>query len=133
MLTEIGAVGDSLKAHLRGPSCGSTMAPPPASEIIGTLFCAAISTTVSEVGVTDGPTITSTLSSVISRVAFLAAVVGSELSFNTATFTFCPPISAGHNFTEFSAGMPEAQAAAPVVAVPPSVSQRDAAPHRESP
>ena len=29
-------IRDSLKAQRRGPSCGSTIAPPPASEITGT-------------------------------------------------------------------------------------------------
>ncbi len=75
--SEIVSVGDILKAQRRGPSCGSTIAPPPASEITGTPERAAVSTTASEVGVIDAPTITSTLSSVISLAAFFAAIVGS--------------------------------------------------------
>ena len=46
---------------------------PPASEIIGVLAFAATSSAASEVGVSEGPTITSTLSSDTSLVAFFAA------------------------------------------------------------
>ena len=105
-LIEMVSVGAILKAQRRGPSCGSTMAPPPASEITGTPDRAATSSTASEVGVSEGPTITSTLSSVISLVAFFAAVVGSVASFSTIRLTFWPPSSVGQSLIVLSAGMP---------------------------
>ena len=87
---------------------------PPASEIIGVLALAATSSAASEVGVSEGPTITSTLFSDISLVAFLAAVVVSDASFSTVTFNFWPAISVGHSLTVFCSGMPSV-APGPVV------------------
>ena len=91
---------------LRGPSCGSTIAPPPASEITGTCAAPAISTTASEVGVTDEPMIRSTLSSLIRRCAFFVAVVVSVASLRIVKRIFSPPISVGHSLIACSAGMP---------------------------
>ncbi|CAB4802946.1 unannotated protein [freshwater metagenome] len=50
--------------------------------------------------------IRSTLSSVIKRIAVLAAVLVSELSFRIVNLTFCPPISLRQRLITFSSGIP---------------------------
>ena len=92
------------------------MAPPPASDITGTCAAPAVSTTASEVGVTDEPMMRSTLSSLIRRCAFLVAVVVSVLSLRMVKRTFSPAISPGHIFSACSAGMPS-DAPGPVVEI----------------
>ena len=87
-LVEIDSVGDNLKAHFLTPSCGITMAPPPAKLMTGTFSLPAASTTAKEVGVVDDPMIRSTLSSAIKRMALLAAVLVSEASFKMMNFAF---------------------------------------------
>ena len=104
-------MGENLNAHLRLPSCGSTMAPPPASDSSATLLSPATSTIDSDGGVTDEPTRTSTLFSVISLRAAVAAAVGSELSLSTVTTTFSPPIVCGHSLTVSFSGMPSGRRA----------------------
>ncbi len=71
---------------------------------------AATSAIAMATGVTPEPTSTSTLSSLIRRRAFCTPLVGSVASSRMITFTFSPPMVAGHIFTPLLIGMPRPEA-----------------------
>ncbi len=102
-----------LKTQRRLASTGSTMRLDAAIEIIGVSLSAATSIIASEFGVMVEPTMTSTLSSVISLRAFLTAVVVSDASSSTMNWTFLPPIVCGISGNVLRSGMPS-DAAGPV-------------------
>ncbi len=102
-----------LKTQARLASIGSMMRAEAAMVIIGVSFSATTSTIASELGVTVEPTITSTLSSLISLRVFLTAVVVSEASSSTMYSIFLPAISLGISVKVFFSGMPS-DAAGPV-------------------
>ncbi len=102
-----------LKTQRLLASTGSTMRLDAAIETIGVSVSAATSIIASEFGVIVEPTITSTLSSVISLRAFLTAVVVSDASSSTMYCTFLPPIVCGISAKVLRSGMPS-DAAGPV-------------------
>jgi hypothetical protein len=102
-----------LNTHERFASTGVTIAALAAMLIIGVDSSDATSTIASEFGVIDEPTITSTMSSLISLRVFLTAVVTSDASSRTMYSTLLPPMDLGNSATEFFCGMPS-DAAGPV-------------------
>ena len=99
-----------------------------ASEIIGVPESTATSRIASELGVVDEPTITSTLSSLISLRALVTALVVSDASSSTIQLTFSPPIDVGSSSIVFFCGMPS-DAAGPVAEmVTPMVTSAAAGP-----
>ncbi len=84
-----------------------------AIEIIGVSASATTSTIASELGVIVEPTITSTLSSLMSLRVLVTARVVSDASSSTIQLTFSPPIVAGSSSIVFFSGMPS-DAAGPV-------------------
>src|SRR5512137_1163386 len=102
-----------LKTQRRFASTGSTMRADAAIEIIGVSVSATTSIIASEFGVIVEPTITSTLSSVISLRVFFTADVVSDASSRTMYWTFLPPIVCGISANVLRSGMPS-DAAGPV-------------------
>src|SRR5512134_3378714 len=102
-----------LKTQRRLASTGSTMRLEAAIETIGVSVSATTSIIASEFGVMVEPTITSTLSSVISLRVFFTAVVVSDASSRTMYCTFLPPIVCGISANVLRSGMPS-DAAGPV-------------------
>ena len=98
---------------------GSTIRADAAIEIIGVSASATTSTIASELGVIVEPTITSTLSSVISLRVLVTALVVSEPSSRTIQLIFSPPIVVGSSSNVFFSGMPSDAAG-------PGGGQRDA-------
>ena len=80
---------------------GSTIRADAAIEIIGVSASAATSTIASEFGVIVEPTITSTLSSVISLRVLVTALVVSDASSSTIQLIFSPPIVVGSSSNVF--------------------------------
>ena len=87
--------------------------PSAAIESIGVPESAAASRIASELGVVDDPTMTSTLSSLISLRALVTALVVSDASSRTIQLIFSPAIVFGTNSIVFFCGMPS-EAAGPV-------------------
>jgi hypothetical protein len=125
----IASVGASLNAQRRLASWGSMMALDPASEIIGTPAGPIKSSTASELGVFEGPRMTSACSSLISFCAFFTAEVVSDPSSSTTYRIFSPPIDCGRRSIALRSGMPS-EADGPVVdsSAPTTMSAR-ATPH----
>src|SRR5258705_11353149 len=92
---------------------GSTIRADAAIEIIGTSASATTSIIASEFGVIVDPTITSALSSVISFLVLVTALVVSDASSSTIQLIFSPAIVVGSSSIVFFSGMPS-DAAGPV-------------------
>src|SRR6185369_3930172 len=118
MLTAIAsAINESLcgvlNTHFVLGFVGSTMRADAAIEIIGVSASATTSTIASEFGVIVEPTMTSTLSSEMSFLVLVTALVVSEPSSSTIQLTFWPPMVVGRSSNVFFSGMPR-DAAGPV-------------------
>ena len=101
------SLGESLKPQRRGPLGGSTQAAQPASETMGVPAAAATSSTARELGVVEGPKMTSTWFSSISFWAARTESVVSLASSRTMLRTFWPAISAGTRPTTVALGAAE--------------------------
>ncbi len=106
----------ALNTQRRLSSIGATILEEAARLISGTLASAATSISASETGVTEEPTMASTLSSLASLRALATPLVVSVASSRTIHSTFWPPISVGSSVTVLACGMPS-EAAGPVLAM----------------
>src|SRR5258707_12649601 len=100
------SLGGILNIQWRGPVIGSTMAAPPARVRTDVPVSSATCMIANDVGVIEGPTITSTLFSAVSLRAAVVAAPGSEASSRIVTWILWPAVSLGHNLTVFRSGLP---------------------------